>query len=145
MIHSWGDHIGKRTDWSLIYFLIYAYLNILACRKFSLSVSRYFVSVYSFCWFKNQEREIVFLLICRTGRTVSGLPLSSKLVFWKLSYGSFILTFQKIYSWKVAWLVYKIVAFIHTWMIEIPPVAKIKRFFGSLWTLRAPTTILKVE
>ena len=40
MIHSWGDHIGKRTDWSLIYFLIYAYLNILACRKFSLSVSK---------------------------------------------------------------------------------------------------------
>ena len=39
MIHSWGDHIGKRTAWSLIYFLIYAYLNILACRKFSLSVS----------------------------------------------------------------------------------------------------------
>ena len=41
MIHSWGDHIGKRTDWSLIYFLIYAYLNILACHKFSLSVSIY--------------------------------------------------------------------------------------------------------
>ena len=30
MIHSWGDHIGKRTAWSFIYFLIYAYLNILA-------------------------------------------------------------------------------------------------------------------
>ena len=25
-----GDHIGKRTAWSLIYFFIYAYLNILA-------------------------------------------------------------------------------------------------------------------
>ena len=25
-----GNHFGKRTDWSLIYFLIYAYLNILA-------------------------------------------------------------------------------------------------------------------
>ena len=30
MIHSWGNHFGKRTDWSLIYFLIYACLNILA-------------------------------------------------------------------------------------------------------------------
>ena len=26
MIHSWGNHFGKRTEWSLIYFLIYAYL-----------------------------------------------------------------------------------------------------------------------
>ena len=30
MIHSWGNHFGKMTEWSLIYFLIYAYLNILA-------------------------------------------------------------------------------------------------------------------
>ena len=30
MIHSWEGHFGKRTEWSLIYFLIYAYLNILA-------------------------------------------------------------------------------------------------------------------
>ena len=30
MIHSWGNHFGKRTKWSLLYFLIYVYLNILA-------------------------------------------------------------------------------------------------------------------
>ena len=30
MIPPWVNHFGKRTDWSLIYFLIYAYLNILA-------------------------------------------------------------------------------------------------------------------
>ena len=39
IIHSWGNHFGKRTAWSLIYFWIYAHLNILACLKFSLSVS----------------------------------------------------------------------------------------------------------
>ena len=33
MIHSWGNHFGKRTEWLLIYFLIYAYLNILAQSK----------------------------------------------------------------------------------------------------------------
>ena len=27
---EWVNHFGKSTDWSLIYFLIYAYLNILA-------------------------------------------------------------------------------------------------------------------
>jgi hypothetical protein len=30
MIQSWGDHFGKRTEWSLIHFFIYAYLNNLA-------------------------------------------------------------------------------------------------------------------
>ena len=32
---------GKRTALSLLFFLIYAYLNISACRKFSLSLSTY--------------------------------------------------------------------------------------------------------
>ena len=30
MIHSWENQFGKRTEWSVIYFLIYVYLNILA-------------------------------------------------------------------------------------------------------------------
>ena len=42
MIHSWGDHIGKRTAWSFIYFLIYAYLNILAQSQIL------FISLYVF-------------------------------------------------------------------------------------------------
>ena len=42
MIPSWVNHFGKITDWSLKYFLIYVYLNILASRKFSFLVSIYY-------------------------------------------------------------------------------------------------------
>ena len=35
----WVHHFDRRRGWSLLYFLIYAFLNISACRKFSLSVS----------------------------------------------------------------------------------------------------------
>ena len=49
-IHSWGNHFGKRTEWSLIYFLIYAYLNILAQSQI-LVISLYFSGfVSSFYW-----------------------------------------------------------------------------------------------
>ena len=37
MIYSWGNNFGNRTTWSLLYFLIYVYLNISACRKFSFA------------------------------------------------------------------------------------------------------------
>ena len=39
MMSSQGNHFGKRTALSLLYFLICAYLNISACRKFLLSLS----------------------------------------------------------------------------------------------------------
>ena len=39
MIYLKGNHFGKRTAWSLLYFLIYAYLKISAYRKFLLSLS----------------------------------------------------------------------------------------------------------
>ena len=39
MIPLWVHHFDRRRVWSLLYFLIYAYLNISACRKFSLSLS----------------------------------------------------------------------------------------------------------
>ena len=44
MIHLKGDHFGKRTEWSLIYFLIYAYLNILA------QLQILFISLYVLYW-----------------------------------------------------------------------------------------------
>ena len=44
MINSWGDRFDKRTEWSLIYFLIYAYLNILAQSQI-LVISLYVKSV----------------------------------------------------------------------------------------------------
>ena len=40
MILSSGDHFDKRTAWSLIYFLKYAYLNIEPIRKFWETPSR---------------------------------------------------------------------------------------------------------
>ena len=50
MIHSSGDHFGKRTEWSLIYFLIYAYLNILALSQI-LVISLYLCTLYKTYWF----------------------------------------------------------------------------------------------
>ena len=41
MTPLWVHHFDRRRGWSLVYFLIYAYLNISACCKFSLSVSIY--------------------------------------------------------------------------------------------------------
>ena len=38
MTPLWVHHFDKRRGWSLLYFLIYVYLNISACRKFSLSL-----------------------------------------------------------------------------------------------------------
>ena len=52
MIHSWENHIDKRTAWSLIRFLIYTYLNILAQSQI-LVISLY---IYQGC--------ISFPLIC---------------------------------------------------------------------------------
>ena len=45
MIHSWGNHFSKRTPWSLLYFLNYAYSDIWSSRKFWATVYISFVQL----------------------------------------------------------------------------------------------------
>ena len=47
VIPTWLNHFGKRTDWTLINFLIYAYLNILAQSQI-LVISLKFLSILVF-------------------------------------------------------------------------------------------------
>ena len=47
MIHLWENHIGKRTVWTLIYFLIYAYSNILA--QSQILVIRFYIHNFVIC------------------------------------------------------------------------------------------------
>ena len=59
------------------------------------------------------------------------------------------LVLLKLFSRKI-WVTEKLRNFYtvgryHTWMIVIPPVARIKRFLRSEWTPRPPATTLKVE
>ena len=60
MIHSWGNHFGKGTAWSLIYFLNYAYLNILAQSQI-LVISLYFFLSW-ILFFKTTFRLFDFII-----------------------------------------------------------------------------------
>ena len=68
MIQSWGDPFGKRTEWPLIYFLIYVYLNILVQSQILV------ISLY-------KDPEITCLLIAQgygLTETTGGISLSTK-------------------------------------------------------------------
>ena len=68
MFPPWDNRFGQRTVSSLLYFLIYAYLNISACRKFSLSLS--ITSV--------QELEVSLTFLLSYAMAVSSLSASSE-------------------------------------------------------------------
>ena len=54
LIPPWVNHFGQRTVWSLIYFLIYAYFNILAQSQI------FVISLYNSNTFQGQQ--IIFLV-----------------------------------------------------------------------------------